>query len=104
MKAHISTLRDRIIRRSSGVRLRYRIVAVGFNSRGKIIGIANNMALHRLRGLHAEEVLMRKMPRSLSKILIARVNKNGEFRPIEACQICQELADRRGIKIEPWAE
>ncbi len=79
MKAHLSTLESRILRAASRVRLRYKIVAVGFDHRGRIIGLATNRTRLVNRGWHAEETLMYRSPRSLCRVVIARVNSKGAF-------------------------
>src|SRR4051794_17344753 len=103
MKAHVSTLEQRILRAASRVRLRYRVVAVGFDHRGRIIGLATNRPRLLHRGWHAEETLIYRSPRSLCRVLIARLNNRGEFLPIDPCEVCSRLAQKRGVRIEPWA-
>lgn len=100
MKAHGSTIMNRVIKTSKRVTLQYRVVAVGYNRRGKIIGITTNRPRLQTRGHHAEELLMFSMPKSLSKIKIARVNARGQLNPIHPCAHCARLADKLGITIE----
>lgn len=43
---------------------------------------------------------MHKCPPSLKKVLIARVGKTGNWLPIDACERCKRLAEKRGGVIE----
>jgi len=105
VKSHSHSLHTRIIR--AGIRVttcRYRVVAVGFNHTGAIIGIATNSPRLPMRGFHAEETLIRRSPRSLARILIARVGHEGTLLPIDPCEQCQRLAAKYSIKIEAYKE
>lgn len=101
MKAHSSSLLPRMIRAASRVQgCQHRVVAAGIDFRGRIIGLATNRPRLQNRGWHAEEWLLYRSPRSLSRILLVRVNKVGELLPIEPCAHCAKLANRRGVVIE----
>ena len=103
MKAHRSTLVDRMRRAGARVNLRCRVVAVGIDGRGRIIGIATNTPRLRNRSWHAEERLIHRQPRSLSMIVLGRFGLAGVLLPIDPCPKCAELAARRGITIQPLA-
>lgn len=97
MKSHISTLHTRMIRAALKVtECRYRVAAAGIDHRNRIIGIKVNSPKHVMRGDHAEERLMREMPR----IVIIRVNSKGEMLPIDPCVTCARIADKLGVTIE----
>jgi hypothetical protein len=81
----------------------YRVAAVGFDYRGRIIGIATNAPRLALRGLHAEEALIHRMPRSLKRIEIVRVGADGQWLPIDPCVHCSKLARNRGITIKRYS-
>lgn len=101
MKSHISTLHTRMIRAALKVtECRYRVAAAGIDHRNRIIGIKVNSPKHVMRGDHAEERLMREMPRSLKRIVIIRVNSKGEMLPIDPCVTCARIADKLGVTIE----
>lgn len=105
MRSHISTLLPRMIQ--AGLKIdqcRYRVIAAGIDNRSRIISIATNRPRLKTRGLHAEERLIYCSPKSLSRILIIRINRRGDLLPIHACRLCQKLADRRGIQIESMRE
>jgi hypothetical protein len=101
MKSHLSSIIPRMIR--AGLRYnhcRYHIVAIGIDNRDRIISLATNLPRLKSRGLHAEERIIFNSPRSLNRILLLRVNKRGEKLPIDACDKCRKLANKRGVKIE----
>lgn len=101
MRCHSSVLISRLIRAALRVEYcRYRIACAGLDYRGRIISIATNTPRLPFRGAHAEERLMRTSPRSLSRILLIRVNSKGELLPIDPCRVCQSIADKLGVKIE----
>lgn len=102
MKAHLSTIKPRIVRKARSSPCRSKIVAVGIDHRGRIVGIKSNTRrfMSSGGGWHAEERVMFSSPLSLRRILIARVNKRGKFRPIDPCEKCARLAAKRGIVIE----
>lgn len=82
------------------IHIRYKIVAVGLDSRSRPIAIRTNLPRLPLRGLHAEERVIYSCPRYLlSRILIVRVNARGDLLPIDACSHCAKLARRRGVEI-----
>ena len=80
---------------------RYKIAAIGLDFRGKVIGVKYNTQrfYHKGGGLHAEMSLMRSSPKSLSIIILVRVNKNGKLKPIHPCKACSEKASDLGITI-----
>lgn len=101
MRAHISNLLPRMIRAALKVSsCSYRVVAVGFDRRLRIINIATNLPRLATRGWHAEERIIFSSPRSLSLIQIARVGSYGQLLPIDPCPHCAKLASRRGVRIE----
>lgn len=91
----------RAVRVASKGICRFKVVAIGLNDRGVIIGMARNSPrfIRRGGGDHAELKLMRKSPKSLRRILILRVSNVGKLLPIQACKVCQRKADELGIKI-----
>lgn len=103
MHCHSSILISRLIRAALRVHhCRYRVACAGIDHRGRIISIATNAPKLPNRGDHAEERLMRTSPRSLSKIVLIRVNSRGDLLPIDPCHVCQSIADKLGVKIERW--
>jgi len=109
VKVHPQHLLDRILR--AGLRVHpscsFRVIAVGLNHRHHIIDITTNTPSHACfrrngRGLHAEERLIFRNPRSLSSIVIARVGRGGSFLPIDACDVCKRIATKRGISINRY--
>lgn len=100
MKSHSSHLTPRLIRAALRVTLcRYRVAAVGFDNRNRIIGIRTNSPRLSTRGWHAEEALIFTSPRSLRRIEIIRVGARGELLPIDPCPHCLKIAQERGVQI-----
>lgn len=101
MRSHLSSIIPRMIRAGLKTKMRYRVIAIGIDSRNRIISIATNIPRLPLRGLHAEERVMHKSPsKLLRRIMLLRVGAKGNILPIDACSHCQKLADKRGIRIE----
>lgn len=79
----------------------YKVSAVGFDKKGDLVGTCTNT--HRFvwkgGGLHAEMRLMARYGKNLKTIVICRVGRSGELRPIDPCNCCREKADELGIKI-----
>lgn len=111
MRCHITTLPHRLRRTALRSPCSYRVAAAGIDYRGRLIAITTNLRrlTHRhsdnsLRhtwslDLHAEARLLLTTPRTLSTIVIARVNSTGDFLPIHPCNDCERLASKRGVKI-----
>jgi len=78
----------------------YKISAIGFNSKGDVIGSAINRKhrFGRYNGLHAEIALIKKY-HGIASVLICRVNKTGKLLPIDPCPRCKKLLDNMGIRI-----
>jgi cytidine deaminase len=91
-------------RKATTSRCNYKVVAIGINNKGEVIGIKTNKPAQGMSDMfrntiHAEEVLILSSPPNLKVIYIARVGRGGDFLPIDPCNNCRELADKRGIKI-----
>lgn len=89
---------------------KYRISAMAFDSRGEFLGQAFNglpmdeMDVKEGSGVHAEARLMRKYGQVAKTIVISRIGHNGDWRPIQPCPKCQELARKLGIRLETIEE
>ena len=101
MKCNKSEAIERVIKKAAQSSCRYRIAAIGFDYRGRVIGVKYNSPRypHRGGGLHAEQALMQSSPKSLRTILIVRIGNGGALRPIHACKACQKKASSLGIAI-----
>lgn len=99
LKSHLSTLVPRMVRAALRSHCIYKVVAVGIDSRGRIISLATNTPRLSSRGFHAEERVIFTSPKSLKKIFILRVGARGELLNIDPCAMCQKLARKRGITI-----
>jgi hypothetical protein len=81
---------------------KFQIAALGFNKRGECVIIKTNRPRFGGRGggLHAEILVMNEAKKyGIVRILICRVGKGGEVRPIEPCDNCAKIAAKLGIKI-----
>lgn len=101
MNAHSSTLISRMIRAGLWLHgVRYRVIAAGIDNRDRIISLHTNQPYLPSQGRHAEERVIFSSPRSLARIILLRVAKNGELLPIDPCERCKRLADKRKVVIE----
>lgn len=102
MKSHPNTLLQRMVKKAHSSTCHYAVVAAGIDHRNRIISIATNAQRFTRPGggLHAEQRVMYLSPRTLTRVLIARV-KRGKLLPIHPCAKCQRMAKRMGITIEP---
>lgn len=107
MKIYTRDIQLILVRKAKRSPCNYRVVALGIDSKGRHIGIKTNTPRFGMKdrtkyrnGYHAEERLIHSMPRSLFRIIIARVGKDGRFLPIDPCKHCLKLANSRGITIE----
>lgn len=107
MKIYTNNVLLILVKKAKRSPCNYRVVALGIDNKGRHIGIKTNTPRYNMgdnvkyrNGYHAEERLIHSMPRSLSKIIIARVGKDGRFLPINPCKHCLKLATNRNITIE----
>lgn len=79
----------------------YKVSAIGFNRKGDYIGHSINVSrfMRQGGGKHAEMRLLQRYGNKISTIFIARFGKSGNFLPINACQCCQKVADKLGVRI-----
>ncbi len=92
----------RIKRKASQSTCKSKIAALGFNKRGECVASAVNRPFLSRKGggVHAEEEIFKvALQRGIIRILICRVGKGGELRPIEACKSCSKTAKKLGIRI-----
>lgn len=79
---------------------RFRVIAAGIDYKDRIISLKTNTPRLPNRGMHAEERVIFSSPRSLERIVIARIGARGDILPIDPCARCNKLAAKRGITIE----
>ena len=83
----------------------YRISAIAFNKKGEFLGSATNgfqmdgRTPNKGCGIHAERKLISRYKYNIKTIIICRIGGGGNILPIEACSVCQKIADKMGIKI-----
>lgn len=113
MKVDKRKLESRVRRKAEKAPCNYRVVAVGIDARGRVIGISTNIFRDELKARdankwrithHAEERLIHSCPKSLRTIYIARFGRKGIARPIDPCEHCSKLAKKRGVVIKRMHE
>lgn len=89
----------------------YRISAVAFDRKGDILGHVTNShsvnwnILEKQKvgragtAFHAERRLLAQYGQLIKTIVICRVGRGGDLRPIDPCPACQKAASKYGIKI-----
>jgi len=100
MWAMRSDLLDRLVRKAGQSRCMFRVSAMAFDRRGRILGMAMNQPrFHRPGGgRHAEMELMRTL-KGVRTILICRIGQGGAILPLEPCRACSRKASKLGIRI-----
>ena len=112
MKKSDIDITNRLIKKASKSHCTYKISAIGFDSKGNVLGQAvnkhsswdvlektNNTGGRAGTAKHAERILMSQYGRKLKTILICRVGRSGLIRKIDPCPTCKKVAEKYGIKI-----
>ena len=96
-----SNIKSRLLKKALQSHERHKVAAIGLSNKGTPIASAFNRSrfIHKGGGIHAEMAIMLMAPKCLKTIIIARVNKRGEFLPIDPCKACASKAKKLGIKI-----
>ena|ERR1051325_8695693 len=99
MKVH--DIKDRLVKKAKTSHCRYRVAALGINDKGVVVSSATNShrIMRRGAGLHAEMQILRRSPKNLKTIIIARVGNSGILRNIKPCTSCKKQCEQMGIKI-----
>jgi cytidine deaminase len=89
------------IKKAMQSQCRFKVSAVGFDNKGKLIGTTMNAPRFSKYGggFHAEMRLMARYGKNLKTIVICRVGNKGDMLPIDPCKMCQNKANELGIKI-----
>ena len=92
---------ERAIKKAEQSICKYKVSAIGFDKKGRMIGTACNRPRFSKEGgsIHAEMALMAQYKENLKTILICRVNDGGDIKPIDPCDVCAAKAEELGIKI-----
>ena len=89
----------------------YKISAIALDSKGDILGHVTNSHSKNWDILekenigragtasHAERRLIQQYGQLIKTIIICRVGRSGNIRPIDPCPVCQKVASKYGIKI-----
>lgn len=104
---YIKSIEGRLIKKSKQSHCTYKIVAAAYTKNGNLLGFStNNIRLNmkaskKGAGIHAERELIKRFGNKVKYILISRYGASGQRLPIHPCEICQKIADEKGIKIIP---
>ena len=89
----------------------YKVSAIAFDAKGDILGhvtnshsrgwnvIEKNQVGRAGTASHAERRLISQYSQLIKTIVICRVGRSGNLRPIDPCPTCQKAAAKYGIKI-----
>jgi len=77
------------------------VVAACENANGTLMHITTNAPrlFKRGGGIHAEVRVLRRAPKSVRTVYIARFGKSGNPLPIEPCESCARLARKLGVRV-----
>lgn len=89
----------------------YRISGIAFSKKGNVLGHCTNnhskwQVLEKTpigragTAEHCEKRLIEKFGQRIHTIVICRVGRSGELRPIDPCKACSKLASKYGITIK----
>ena len=80
---------------------KFKISAIGLDEKGQVLGSAfNSIRFDRFGGgVHAEMALLSRYGNNVKIIILCRVGKSGELRPIHPCEKCQKILDKKSIKV-----
>lgn len=95
------TLIQRTIKKAGQSICNHKISALGIDAQGNFlaIGVNKKRLNHKGGGIHAEIDCIRKAGPRLRTIVLCRVNRSGEVLPIDPCEHCQKILDKKGLKI-----
>ena len=93
---------ERAIRKAQKSKCRHKVLAIGFNKSGDVVGMCNNIPRFREFGgsIHAEINLIHNYGYKLRSILIIRVGKSGQLLPIHPCKNCAKVLKKLNIKVK----
>jgi hypothetical protein len=92
---------DIAIKKASQSPCKSKISAIGLNKHGKVVSTAcNHPRFSRYGGgVHAEIKALARGGIKVHSMIICRVGRLGDIRPIECCPACKKVLDKKGIKV-----
>ena len=104
-------LKQRLKKKAMHSPCTYRISGIAFSKKGNVLGHCTNnhskwQVLEKTpigragTAEHCEKRLIEKFGQRIHTIVICRVGRSGELRPINPCKNCQKLAEKYGIAIK----
>ena len=104
-----SSLKKKAIKKCLKTPCRYKITALCFNHKDEYIGMSSNSfrkgfynidpVTGNYKGIHAEQLAIKKYGRSIKTIIIIRTGNSGNILPIRCCSTCKSLCNKLGIKV-----
>lgn len=111
-KAKISTAIEELLKeKASHSPCTYKVSAIALDSKGDILGHVTNLhsknwnVLEKEKigragtAVHAERRICQRYKDLVKTIIICRIGRSGNVRPIDPCPICQKVANKYGAKI-----
>ena len=111
-KANVSIAVEKLLKeKASHSPCTYKVSAIALDAKGDILGHVTNSHSKGWNILekqeigrpgtatHAERRLIRQYSQLIKTIIICRVGRSGNLRPIDPCPACQKAAAKYGIKI-----
>ncbi|HUW47327.1 MAG TPA: hypothetical protein VMW36_01110 [Patescibacteria group bacterium] len=94
-------LRDMAIQKAEQSSGKFKVSAIGLDKNGNVVARAFNRARFSRYGggVHAEIMALRKGGNRIVTMIICRVGKGGDILPIDPCESCKKVLDKKGIKI-----
>ena len=88
----------------------YKVSAIALDKKGCVLGHMTNKHSvwnviekdgHGRAGTarHSERLLMQRYQGVVKTIILCRVGRSGELRPIDPCPVCSKIAAKLGVKI-----
>jgi cytidine deaminase len=80
---------------------KFKISAIALDKRGDVIATAVNRPRFNREGggVHAEMVALQKGGRKVHSMIICRVGNSGDLLPIEPCDQCKRVLDKKRVKV-----
>ena len=87
-------------RKAQSTPCKYKVAAVGYDREGNYVATTTNRPrFSRFGGsIHAEVEMMRRYSQ-VTHILLFRTNNSGHLIPIDPCENCAAIAEKKGVQI-----
>ena len=99
------SLLERMRKKGLNVSNNYKVVVAAFTKRGNCLGIVSNsyrkdnITPARFSGYHSEMKALHKWGPAVDTLVLMRVGRSGEIRPIDCCPKCAAVLKKCGVKV-----